>query len=64
MNSETFRKRALYAVETVAKFIDDFPNLYCVMRIGDKSSDADVLVGLSEAQASDVIERVANEDKD
>lgn len=53
MDSETFRKRASYAVETVAKFIEEFPELYCVVRIGDKTGGMDVMVGVTDSDTSD-----------
>jgi hypothetical protein len=48
MDSKQFRARATYAIDLVARFIDEFPELYCVMRIGDQSSNMDVIIGTVE----------------
>jgi len=50
MDSASFRKRALVAVDYVGRFIEEFPDLYCVMRIGDKATGVDVIVGTMEAK--------------
>jgi hypothetical protein len=53
MNSKTFRERATTAVDMVARFMDEFPEVYCVVRIGDKSSDMEAIIGIAEKQKED-----------
>jgi len=48
MDSKTFRSRATYAVDMVARFMEEFPEVYCIVRMGDKDSDLDMLVGIAQ----------------
>ena len=34
IDSKDFRRMAELAVDRVARFLDEYPNLYCTMRIG------------------------------
>jgi len=51
MDSKVFRARATYAVDLVAKFTEEFPDVFCIMRLGDKSSDMEVVVGTVEKKS-------------
>jgi hypothetical protein len=52
MDSKVFRTRATYAVDMVARFLEEFPDLYCVMRVGDASND-DIIIGTAERKSED-----------
>jgi hypothetical protein len=53
MDSKVFRTRATYAVDMVVRFLEEFPELYCVMRIGDSSSNEDIIIGTAERKPED-----------
>jgi hypothetical protein len=51
MDSDTFRRLAAKAVDSVARFIDEFPELYCEIRVGTKFGD--IVVAIDEPKEAD-----------
>lgn len=49
MDSKTFRERATYAVDMVARFMEEFPEVSCQIRLG-YAADLDIVVGLVERE--------------
>jgi hypothetical protein len=48
MNSEEFRDMAHRAVDCVARYLDEFPELYCTIRV--RGSFGVIVVGLEERE--------------
>ena len=51
MNGQQFRELAMAAVNDVARFLDEFPDLYCEIRVTGKFWT--VVVGLEERKPDD-----------